>query len=156
MKKIQLLFIILISVAFLTGCDALTGKEIARIPVNQISVNDSNLIIKETSIALKKGDEIGIWSDMDLEYEGDIYLRFKLEILKNGKKLGKLEIDPLEKSVTIGEVKTTVMDKTNWSFTGKNSEITIEEDATYTFKAILIGVVNPTLIVKKAEIVLKK
>ena len=156
MKKIQLLFIILISVAFLTGCDALSGKEIARIPVNQISVNDSNLIIKETSIALKKGDKIGIWSDMDLEYEGDVYLRFKLEIWKNGEKLGKLEIDPLEKNVTIGEVKTTLMDKTNWSFTGKNSEITIEEDATYTFKAILVGVANPTLKVKKAEIVLKK
>lgn len=156
MKKIQLLFIILISVAFLTGCDALTGKEIARIPVNQISVNDSNLIVKETSIALKKGDEIGIWSDMDLEYEGDIYLRFKLEIWKNGEKLGKLEIDPLEKNVTIGEVKTALMNKTNWSFTGKNSEITIEEDATYTFKAILVAVANPTLKVKKAEIVLKK
>lgn len=156
MKKTQLLLIILMSVAFLTGCDALTGKEIARIPVNQISVNDSNLIIKETSLALKKGDEIGIWSDMDVEYEGDVYLRFKLEIWKNGAKLGGLEIDPMEKNITIGEVKTTLMDKTNWSFTGKNTEITIEEDANYTFKAILVAVSNTTLIVKKAEIILKK
>jgi len=48
------------------------------------------------------------------------------------------------------------MGKTNWSFSGKNSEIKIEEDGYYTFKGILVASENETLKVTKAEIVLKK
>jgi hypothetical protein len=93
---------------------------------------------------------------MDIEYEGEIALRFRMEVLKNGVKTGDLEIDPTAKNITLGEIKTSLQDKTDWSFSGKNSEISIEEDATYTFKALLVASENPTLKVTKAEIVLKK
>lgn len=145
-----------VSLTLLTGCDALTGKEVARLSINQVSTDDDNLIIKETSLDLKKGDEIAIWSDMDIKYEGDIAIRFKMEILKNGENFGGLEIDPTDKNITIGEVKTSLMGKTDWSFSGKNSEIKIEEDGNYTFKGILVSSDNSTLEVMKAEIVLKK
>jgi hypothetical protein len=146
---------VIVCTSLLSGCDALTGKEIGRIPVNQIST-DSNLIIKETSLDLKSGEKISIWSDMDMEYEGNAELRFRMQLLKDGENLGNLEIDPTEKNITLGEVKTTLMGKTNWSFAGKNSEITIDGDGKYTFKAILVSSENPTLKIMKAEIVLKK
>ena len=140
----------------LSGCDAITGKEVGRLPINEISTDDNNLILKETSIDLKKDDEIAIWSDMDIEYEGDVALRFRIEVLKNGEKLGGLEIDPTNKNITIGEIKTSIMGKTDWSFQGKNSEIKIEDDGNYTFKAILVASENPSLVINKAEVVLKK
>lgn len=156
MRKSLSILIFSISFAFLTGCGALTGEEVARLPVNQVSTDDNNLIIKETTLDLKKDQEVAIWSDMDIAYEGDVALRFKMEILKNGAHYSRLEIDPTDKNITIGELKTSVMGKTDWSFSGKNSEMKIEEDAKYTFKAILVASENPTLKVTKAEIVLKQ
>ncbi len=156
MRTLISILSLFLSLSLLTGCEALTNKEIARLPINQVSTNDNNLIIKEASLDLKKGEEIAIWSDMDMKYEGNVTLRFKIEILKNGEKMTMLEMDPTDKNLTIGEVKTNIMGKTNWSFTGKNSEIKIEEEGNYTFRGILLASDNPTLQVKKAEIVLKK
>ena len=152
MKKIISLLVLSLTI---WGCDAITGKEIGRLPINQVSTED-NLIIKEVNLDLKKGDEVGIWSDMDFEYEGDVAFRFRMEILKDGEKQNGFEIDPTDKNITKGEVRTTLMDKTDWSFVGKNSEIQIVEDGKYTFRDILVASENPTLKLTKAEIVLKK
>lgn len=140
----------------MAGCSAITGEEVARLPINQISVSDDNLIMKEASLALKKGDKIALWSEMDVKYEGDVLLRFKLEILKDGELFQGLEIDPTDKNITIGEVKSSIMGKTDWRFSGKNGQIKIEEDGHYTFKAIFVASNNPSLKVDKAELVLKK
>lgn len=157
MKKLSFsLFTLLLSVVFLSGCDALTGKEVARLPINQVSRDDNHLIIKDTSINLKKGDEVGIWSDMDIHYEGDIGLMFKMQILKDGQGYGHLEFDPTDKYVTLGEIKKSLMGKTDWSFFGKNSKFKVEESGNYTFKGILIATDNPSLIINKAEVVLEK
>jgi hypothetical protein len=139
----------------LTGCDALTGKEVGRLQINQLSTA-GNLVVKETTLDLRKGDEIGIWSDMDIEYEGDVALRFRVEIEKDEKTIGGFEVDPTDKNITIGEDKTTIMDKTDWSFSGRNSVYKIEEDGKYTFKGILVASENSSLKVTKAEVVFKK
>ncbi len=156
MRKIISVLTLSLVMTLLISCDALTGVEVARLAVNEVTVDNTNLIIKETSLDLKKGDEISIWSEMDFEYEGDVELRFKIEILKDGEQLGRLEINPTEYNMSLGEVKTTWNGKTDWSFTGKNSEIKIEDDGNYTFKALLIASENPSLKVAKAEVLLKK
>lgn len=156
MKTLLSILTLLASLTTLTGCDAITGKEVARLSINQVSTDNNNLITKKTSLNLKKGEEIAIWSDMDFKHDGDIALRFKIEIFKNGENYSRLEIDPTDKNMTIGEVKTSLIGKTDWSFFGKNSEIKIEEDGNYTFKGMLVSSENPTLKVMKAEIVLKK
>lgn len=132
------------------------GEEVARIPVNEISTDNDNLIVGETSIDLKQGEEIALWSDMDMSYEGDVALRFQLEIIMDTTSLGIMELDPMDKNITLGEVKTTLNDKTNWSFSGKNGSFKVEEDANYTFKAILIASDNSTLQIDKAELIIKK
>lgn len=153
MRKIGFALAFALSFALFKGCTAFTGEEIGRLPINQVSTYEENLIEKEISLNLKKGDEIAIWSYMDIQYEGDIALRFYITILKDGEEFGGLEIDPTDKNITIGEVKTSIMDKTDWSFSGKNTEIKIEEDGNYTFTGILIASKNPTLKVNKAEVV---
>ena len=156
MIKTRSLAATVLAIVLFTGCSALIGEEIGRLPINQVSLEGEDLIIKEISLDLKKDEKIAIWSEMDIVYEGDVELRFIIEILKDAEDFDVLEIDPREKNVTIGERKTSVMDKTDWSFTGKNSGITIEEDGNYTFRGILVASDNPTLKVNKAEIVLKK
>ena len=139
----------------LSACDALTGKEVGRLQINKLST-EGNLIIKETTMDLKKDDEIGIWSEMDLEYDGDVALRFRIEILKDGEKIGGFEIDPTDKNITIGEARKTFNGHTSWNFTGKNTEYKVESDGKYTFKGILIASENSTLKITKAEVVFKK
>ncbi|MCR9253317.1 MAG: hypothetical protein NXI20_23085 [bacterium] len=155
MNKLSTIFSILL-ISLISGCDTLLGEEIARIPVNQVSYSDDNLQVQKISLDLKKEDKILIWSDMDIEYEDYVELGFRVNVLKDGEQLGGFEFDPTEKNITVGEIKTTVMGKTDWKFSGKNTFMTIEEDGNYTFEAILVASENPTLIVNKAEIVLKK
>ena len=81
MKKIFTMLSILFIVITLSSC---TGEEIARLKINEVSTDDNNLIIKETSIDLLKDEELAIWSEMDMKYKDDISLRFRLEILKDG------------------------------------------------------------------------
>lgn len=145
----------IIAAFFLLGCNALTGEEIARLTINKVSTQ-GNFFAKEATLDLKKGDELSFWSDMDIAYEGDATLQFKVKIFKNQTKVSQFEIDPTKKSITIGEVKTSVMGKTKWSFSGKNHEYIIEEDATYRITSILVASKSLTLEVKKAELVIKK
>ena len=139
----------------LQGCEALFGKEVSRLSVNAVSTAGHD-VIKEASLKLQKDDAIAVWSEMDMAYEGDAPLRFQVLILKNGAAFKQLEINPTEKNITVGELKTSIDGRINWRFSGKNGEVTVPEDATYTFKARLIAANNPTLQVNKAELVLKK
>ncbi len=150
------LFIIIALPLFLANCRALTGEEIARLEINKVSTGKDNMFNDRTILELKKDDEIMFWSDMDIAYEGATELRFKVGIFKDGALIKKIEIDPTKKNITLGEAKTEVMGKTNWSFLGKNTELKIEEDGKYGISAILTATNNSNLKVTKAELVIKK
>ncbi|MBO2011001.1 hypothetical protein [Hymenobacter negativus] len=139
----------------LVGCDALMGKEVARLPINEVSTTGHE-VAKEATIQLKKDDKIALWSDMDLAYEGDSPVRFQVQVTKDGAPFKELQIDPTEKNVTIGEVKTDVNGSVKWRFSGKNAELVIPDAGSYTFRGILVAAANPTLHVTKAELVIKK
>lgn len=150
------LFIIIALHLFLANCSALTGEEIARLEINKVSTGKDNMFNDRTILELKKDDDIMFWSDMDIAYEGATELRFKVGIFKDGALIKKMEIDPTKKNITLGEAKTEVMGKTNWSFLGKNTELKIEEDGKYGISAILTATNNSNLKVTKAELVIKK
>jgi hypothetical protein len=139
----------------LIGCSALTGEEVGRLSINQISSEDV-LIKKEASVTLEPADEIAIWADMDMEYEGEVTILFRISITKDGKGMGGLEVDPREKDMTMNEVRTTIGDKTTWRFFGRGAVVPISEAGTYKFEAILVASENTSLKIKKAELVLKK
>ncbi|HEX8330329.1 MAG TPA: hypothetical protein VF629_22555 [Hymenobacter sp.] len=139
----------------LAGCDALLGKEVARLPINELSTTGHE-VVKEATVQLQKDDKVALWSDMDLAYEGDSPVRFRVQVIKDGAPFKELQIDPTEKNVTIGEVKTNVNGSVNWSFSGKNAELVVPAAGSYTFKAMLVASANPSLRVTKAELVLKK
>ena len=157
MKNILTLSALALSISMLSGCGALTEKEIARLPVNEVSTDEDHLMMQETTLYLKKGEQVGVWSEIDIEYEGNIGLRFRLDIYKGDEPIAEgMEIDPMEKNITLGETKISVNGKVDWSFTGRNTSLTFDEDGEYTFKAILVASNNPTLKINQAELVLKQ
>lgn len=127
----------------------------ARLPVNALTTEDTTFV-KEVTLDLKRGDEIVFWSDMDIAYEGDVALRFRVQLSKDSVVTGNLEIDPTDKNVTLGETKVSVNNKTTWSFTGRNAKVLIDDNGRYTFKTYLEASDNPTLKIIKAELVIKK
>ncbi len=155
MKTRLPLFLFLMVSGLFISCGAFTGEEVGRLSINKVSTSEENATIKETSLDLKKGDELGLWSEMDMEYEGAVELRFRIEVIKDGETIDNLEIDPTDKSISIMQSKTVWNNKTDWSYTGKNGEYTIKEDGNYTFRGFLVASENPSLVIEEAEFVLK-
>jgi hypothetical protein len=151
MKNTLLIFL---AAVVLVACDALFGKEVARLPMEQLS--NEEVFIKEVTLDLKKGETIALWADNDIEYENDLALVYIVEIFRDGKSMGGLELNALETNPKMMEVRTTVNEKTSWSYSGKMESIEITDDGQYTIKAILKSSDNPTLRIKKADLVIKK
>ena len=152
MRSLLYLFVALL---LLPGCEAITGTELARLSIDTLSTPD-RFVMREATLELKKGDVIGLWSHLDLAYDGAAALRMRVRVVKDEADLQLLELDPMEKNVTVGETKTELNGHTEWSFTGRNGEYAVPEDGAYTFKAIVTAEENPSLVVRKAELVLKQ
>jgi len=151
-RTLTLIFLSII----LISCTSLTGEEVARLKLDKVTTSEENVFEKETTLELKKDDELMFWSDMDIEYTGEAYFQFRFRIYKNGEPYGILEIDPTEKNITIGEIKTVLNDNTKWSFTGKNKELKIKESGKYKIKCVLKTTSNPSIKINKAEVVIKQ
>ncbi len=156
LERIRMKYII--SVLFLlclVACDALMGEEIARVPVNKLSTENEQFI-EQTTLSLEANSEISFWTDLDLKYEGALGLMYKVDVWKDSVRLGGMDLDALNPSISMMEVRTEVNDKVNWSFQGKLGEITLEEPGEYTFKIILLSSDNPSLSIEKSDFLLKK
>lgn len=150
MKKI---FIILAGM-IVTGCDAIMGEEVARFPM-ELSEDDA-LSVEELQLALKKGDNLAFWTEMDVEFENELELVYVVGVWKDSVKQGEYKLDALKTNPRMMEVKTTFGNKTSWSYTGKMDNLEVPDDGIYHFKMVLMSSGNPTLSLKKAELVLKK
>lgn len=137
-----------------TAC-GITGEEVARMSFKNISTQDS-LYIEYSTLELKAGDKVNLWTEMNLEYEGSLGLEYRLMVLKDSDTLGTLQLNPFERDISMGEVKTEFGNKTRWKFSGRMDRLDIEEDGSYEFKGILVSSENPTLQLKTAELVLKQ
>jgi hypothetical protein len=105
---------------------------------------------------LNKGDKLWFWTDVNIEYKGNLNLEYQIQLIKNSDTLGYLQLHPFDKNVTIGELKTTFFDATKWSFQGSMDFLQIKETGKYTFRTILVSNPNETLKINKADLVLKK
>lgn len=138
----------------LSACGGLTGEELARLPITELS--NEELKFKEASLDLVKGDEIGCWTDMDIEFEGELELSYGIEVYRDGEMLNVYQMDAFSPNITLMESKVQVGNSVDWSYLGKIGSIAIEEDGNYTFKAVLQSSYYPTLKIERADLVLKK
>lgn len=145
----------LLTLGFIYGCDAISAEEVARLSFDKVATQE-DLNIQTTDLELKAGDKLQVWTEMSMEYEGSLGLEYKVMVTKGADTLAFLQLDPEEKDITMGEVKTSFGSETKWRFSGRMSKITIEDDGLYTFSSVLAASENPSLKLKKADLVLKK
>ncbi|MCE3226718.1 MAG: hypothetical protein K0S32_1269 [Bacteroidetes bacterium] len=155
MKSIFKIVLPVIAIVVFTACAALSAKEIARIAINKIS-NEENLDWKSTSIDLKKGEKLWLWTDLDIEYEGELGLEYQVLVIRDSDTLRMVKLNPLKCNVKMFEKTVSIMNKTTQSYEGSMEAFEIADDGKYTFNAILVSNHNETLKLTKADLVLKK
>lgn len=147
--------LLLLTLCFVSGCDAISAEEVARLSFEKVATQE-DLNIQSTELELKAGDKIQLWTEMNMEYEGNLGLEYQILVIKGADTLAMYKLDPEEKDITMGEVKTSIGNDTKWRFSGRMSKITIENDGLYTFSSLLLSSPNESLNLKKADLVLKK
>lgn len=146
---------LLLATTFLPACDAIMGKEVARLPINAISAPGRDQP-RETTVPLRKGDKVSVWSEMDMSYQGQVQLQFQVAVLRDGQPFEQLAFDPRDKNISLKEVKTQVNGAVNWSFTGRNAVLTAPADGAYTFRGRLLAQPAHGPDIRKAELVLRR
>ncbi len=138
----------------LYSCDAITAEEVARVSIDKTS--NKELFVKEMSLDLKEGESVSFWTEMDLEYQDNLSLIYTIEVWRDSVKQGGFQLDAMDTNPTMNEVKTSFNNNTSWSYTGKMDKLKIEKDGNYTFKAVINSSENPSLVIRKADLILKK
>lgn len=92
---------------------------------------------------------------MDIAYDGPLELEFFVQLPK-ALGLPSQRLDALRPTLTVGEVKTVVNEHTTRSFSGRMGSFEAPATAEYNFGALLLSSGNPTLQLKKADLVFKK
>ena len=154
MKTLKRLFIMSL-VVIGAACAALSSKEIGRLSFTR-PLDDVTHEWKKVDLSLKQGEILSLWTDMDLDYSGALDLTYHIKLVKGEDTLVVTDLNPFEKKITVGEVKTTVMGKTKWRFSGQMHTIDIKEDGKYTVLAAFSSSFNNSLKLRKADLVLKK
>jgi hypothetical protein len=145
---------LLLGLAGLASCDALTGKEVGRNTFAAVSAPEK-LNYQRTKLTLAKGEKIQFWADMDIAYDGPLELEFFVQLPK-ALGIPSQRLDPLHTSLTVGEVKTVVGEHTTRSFSGRMGSFEAPAAGEYDFGTLLLSSGNPTLQIKKADLVFKK
>lgn len=154
MKKGSILLLVILLTAILfSSC---MGDELGRLKVNATSTSDEDLKLAADTLDLAQGEQVAVWSEMDMEYEGDVALQFKMQALLDGELVEEYAIDPFEGNVTMNAKEVSLGNSTSKSFTKKNMTFTAPDSGSYVFVAYLVSDGNPSLVLNKAEILLTK
>lgn len=156
LKKIKRTWTLAMMAAILSlvGC-GMFGEEVGRVEINQL-YNSDNMQLHSEDVQLFSGDELAIWSDMDLEYNGEPLIRGVIQVLDGNEIVFGQEFDPRESNLTVGEKKVSLNGHTSWSFSKKNAVFEPQKDGMYTVKCFFMAPPNSGVKVNKAHIVLKK
>ena len=138
----------------ISGC-GISGEEVGRVEINQL-YNSDNMQLHSTEVQLFPGDELTIWSDMNLEYNGEPMIRGIVQVLDGNEIVFGQEFDPRISGITVSEKKVTLNNHTSWSFLKKNAVFEPQKDGMYTIKCFFMAPTDNGVKVNKAHIVLKK
>lgn len=112
-----------------------------------------------TASANLKAGEVAIWTDIDIEYEGDAALTYDVALEQGGKPVAKTTCDPLARlSTRVSWVETNIGSKHSRRGMGKLAcTATVPAAGQTTAKVTLKLGARPTSInIKKADLVLKQ
>ena len=144
-KAITILSAIIISI-IITSCE----QEIGRLDLTKNNP-------AEIQFRLKKGEEVKLWTDIDITYKEKPLFVYDCEFYKGDEFLFKGGTDPLATTNNRDEVLINENNITRWKFYGQlEGTFKAKEDATYRIKTTFIKNSNPDLDINKVEMVFIK
>lgn len=141
------LLVLLLSLSSLTAC----GSEAGRVPLSGEGAGTA-------TIPLKAG-EVALWTDLDIAYEGNAALAYRVELVQDGATVASAVCDPLgPMNVKMSWVETNIGSSHSRRGKGKMScAATLAKGGPTTVKATLAFAQKPaTVTLKKADLVVKQ
>lgn len=156
MKRFKFVFIAILLLVF-AACAGMFGEEVARIPISKIS-SDEEIYVESLSIDMKAGEELSLWTDLDIEYSGNLELEYQLiVVIDEEDTLDMIRFDAFENDASINKRTVTVNNETTYSIMGRLGPFQAEKDASYEFNVILIANQNADdFTLTKGDLVFKK
>ncbi len=130
-------------------------KEIKRVSIAQLSTADS-ILYTGTSLGFLDESTLSLWSDMDIEYDGNLYLSYNIDLYRDSIIVSHKKYDLLHPHIVKHEKKKQTNTNIKRSFTGKMGNILVENPGNYSFRVWLTSNGNTTLKLHKSELVIKK
>lgn len=142
--KMKILFILVCLVGMI-GC----GKEIIRFQFQELKPISK-------SIEIDNSKELSFWTDLEIEYVGNLYFLYKIKIQEGNQLLEEIACSPLNVSVQLKFLRTSFNDKTYLRYEGKMRCVT-----TKPFPKIIQVEATPEIqgnvnLLKKYDLVLKQ
>lgn len=139
--------LVVLAALALSGC----GKEAGRVAFAAEGAG-------EASMQLKAG-EVSFWTDIDLEFEGDSALAYKVDLVQNGASVGSTVCNPLgDLPMKTGWVSTDLGSSHSRRGNGKmRCDVQLAKEGATTIKANLTWTPKPAkATLKKADLVIKQ
>lgn len=157
MKQFLIGIMVLFGLTSLFSCGSsdenqVEEKSLAVLDFKELS--NTEAVIEQVSINLKKGKKLELWSSVDISYNNSIELSYIIEVWKGEDQLGGFELNAFKTNPTLFSIKKSIGSKTNWSYSGRLDFLRIQEDGEYTIKGVLYCS-DPTVELKKAKLFLR-
>lgn len=148
--------VIIVSV-LMYSCAGMFGEEFARIPIDEIS-SEGQLNVESKTIDLNAGDELSLWTDLDIEYSGSLELEYQLIVVIDGEDtLDLIRFDAFENDVSFNKRTVTFNNKTTYSVMGRLGPFQAEKDGSYEFNVAVFSNQNPDeFTFNKGDLVFRK
>lgn len=160
LKHLRFFLLVIISFSFL-GC----AREIGRIKFRDINTKGidfkhtgyNSLGTNEILLDIKKGKRITFWTDVNVEFEGNLDIVYNLDIII-GDSIYTFGLTPMKDlSIEMKEIKLTLGNKTKWSYIAKMyGNFDSKVSGKLKLKAVLASNPNNNARIKMADIVFKE
>ncbi|PLW92194.1 MAG: hypothetical protein C0592_12040 [Marinilabiliales bacterium] len=155
----RFLFPCIIVLCFLAicSCSVFFGDEFERIPIDNVCSRE-NCSVESALIDLEKDEEISLWSDYDVEYEGNLQLEYQIVVVIDEKDtLDMMAFDPFYTNVTINSRSIQMNNHYEESAEAKLCDFTARKTGSYEFNVVVFANQKPgEFIFTKGDLVFRK
>lgn len=163
MKKITIFFFatVILNISLFLGCGAFSQETLAFIEAELIEDFDHSEF-NSITLSLQKDEKIYFWTDLDVEFTGNVDLVYLLKVTEPDNTITKYEIRPFDedkRTITINEKKIVINNSTKWSFTSYYYSFIVENEGEHTFECALTMISSSdktTNIINKSNLIIKR
>ena len=131
----------------LVGC----GTEVGRIPFNAAGAG-------ETEVQADAGKNIDFWTDLKIEFTGEIGMAYFIELYQDGELTREVTCSPLDVSTIVKSVETRIGDHHSIKYNGKmRCSVSVPSSGQTLVKAkLLVDAKSGSLTLERADLVVKQ